>query len=80
MKGKIRRIINHGSAITVYVQDSNCRTKTVSFDHRTFRDWYEAAVDYTGRKSFTGMWVSIEENRFGEETISLPELRKIDLG
>lgn len=80
MKGKIKRIIDHGTIVTVYVQDSNCRTRAVNFDHRMFRDWYEAAMDYTGKKNLTGMWVSIEENRFGEETISLPESRKIDLG
>ena len=79
MKGKIKRIIDHGTIVTVYVQDSNCRTRVVNFDHRMFRDWYEAAMDYTGKKNLTGMWVKVEGDQFDGEGISLPESRKMDL-
>lgn len=79
MKGKIKKITDHGTIVTIHVQDSNCRTRVASFDHRMFRHWYEAAIDYTGRENLTGMWVSIEGDQFDGEAISLPELRKMDL-
>jgi hypothetical protein len=80
MKGKIRRIVDRGTTVMVYVQDSNCRSRAVTFDHRTFKNWYETAVDYTGREKLTGMWVSVEGDEFDGATISLPERRKMDLG
>lgn len=79
MRGRIKRIVDHGSIVRVYVQDSKCNTRVLNFDHRVFADWYAAATDYAGRRRLTNMWVRVEGNEFDGETISLPEERKMDL-
>lgn len=77
--GRIVDVTDHGTVVRMLLKDGKGRPYVVTFDHRMFWGWYENAVNYAGENNLTGMWVKVGGDRYDDETVSLPEIRKTDL-